>query len=152
MKGTRESCSCDDCQAACKFKPGWFLPGEAEKAAELLGMEFDEFFQKYLSVDWWVSSDNIYVLAPSNERSTPGGMYASNPKGACVFYQENKCAIHAAKPYECRMSLHTSTSDELSNRHREVSEAWQDHQDEVEVALGYKPDAGDYSLSEALLW
>ena len=27
-------CTCDICKQACKHKPGWFLPKEAEKAAE----------------------------------------------------------------------------------------------------------------------
>jgi len=46
--GTRESCDCRTCQDACTRKPGWFLPGEAEIAAESLGMTLPEFFAKYL--------------------------------------------------------------------------------------------------------
>ena len=29
----KKSCACSSCQNACKINPGWFLPGEAEKAA-----------------------------------------------------------------------------------------------------------------------
>src|SRR5262245_18629373 len=34
----------------CKSTPGWFAPGEAERAAALLGLEPDAFVRRYLVV------------------------------------------------------------------------------------------------------
>lgn len=46
------SCQCVRCVNACRYRPGWFLPGEAEKAAELKGVPLADFFkqQSLLSV------------------------------------------------------------------------------------------------------
>ena len=63
--GSRESCTCGYCRDGCTRKPGWFLPGEAEKAAGFMGMTLPDFFRAYLAVDWWVDDPDIFVLSPS---------------------------------------------------------------------------------------
>lgn len=50
--GTKDSCKCESCQAACRQKPGWFLPGEAERVAEYLGISLEDLFRTKLAVDW----------------------------------------------------------------------------------------------------
>lgn len=102
-------CSCDKCKGCCEGSPGWFLPGEAEKAAALLGIPYGEF-RKSLIVDYWITSDGEQdVLTPrkqglemNRKRASWGYAFQSAP---CVFLTEDKqCRIHAAKPYECAVA------------------------------------------------
>ena len=104
-----KSCCCEKCVAACKGNPGWFLPGEAEKAAEFLGIPFDEFRSKYLIRDYWVGTDDgdVYVWAPrkkgiEEDRETASFSYPFC-LGDCIFLDsQNRCGIHEVKPHECR--------------------------------------------------
>lgn len=126
-------CTCEECIGACMSSPGWFKPGEAEKAAEYMGMSILEFFREYLIVDYWVSSPDILTLAPVKENSPERGgrlasfEYAFGP-GRCVFLDENsRCRIHAAKPWECKTAM---LCQERPNLRSQISEAWNtpDHQ------------------------
>ena len=131
----RVECRCEICKQLCKKRAGWFLPGEAEKAAELLGMEFKEFFRKYLGVDYWMDTvaGNTYVLAPATSGMNPGSMYGFLPFGACVFLtQDELCMIHDAKPYECAVADHNGIQ---GGAHEAVAMAWRDHQEEVNKLL-----------------
>lgn len=82
-------CSCDKCKGCCEGSPGWFLPGEAEKAAALLGIPYGEF-RKSLIVDYWITSDGEQdVLTPrkqglemNRKRASWGYAFQSAP---CVF-------------------------------------------------------------------
>lgn len=69
---TRESGTCERCRRSCGHKPGWFLPGEAEKAAEFTGMTLPEFFRAYLAVDWWEGEPDIFLLSPAIAGAEPG--------------------------------------------------------------------------------
>lgn len=105
-------CSCNKCVRACKNTPGWFAPGEAEGAASLFGVPFEEFFRKYLVVDFWegdddTNGDTILVLSPVKAshlecagRKAPFNFpFIQSP---CVFLKDDRCSIHAKKPKECR--------------------------------------------------
>jgi len=120
-------CQCDDCKSACSHRPGWFAPGEAEKAAAYLNMTLEEFFQKHLSVDYWVDIPNIYVLAPASDKSVKGGMYPEDPTGVCTFLKDGLCTIHTVKPYECKHYDHTKED----SAHESVGLEWKDHQDQI---------------------
>lgn len=120
------SCQCVRCVDACRVRTGWFLPGEAEKAAELKGMILADFFKQYLGVDWW--SDDTLILAPAIRGMFTGGRYPEDPEGTCVFLVDGKCDIHDAKPFECRAYIHTETSEEVQARHRTVVDAWRAEQ------------------------
>lgn len=107
----KKDCSCWQCVSACRRHPGWFLPGEAEKAAELLGVPMEEFVDKYLVKD--ACADGFgsapYIYAPRKVRHgddlEAGGVRTSEMKSLeapCVFLKEDRCQIHAAKPFECR--------------------------------------------------
>jgi Fe-S-cluster containining protein len=113
-------CACASCVGACKDQPGWFLPGEAERAAELIGMPFPEFAETRVILD---SCDNPeapdapYVYAPrkifaegieSEAVRTPASQRRS---GVCVFLAGDRCSIHAEKPYECRVVLACDYND-----------------------------------------
>lgn len=61
-------CDCAKCRACCQRKPGIFRPGEATRAAAELGLSLPEFFRKYLTVDFWESSDDrgpVDYLSPA---------------------------------------------------------------------------------------
>lgn len=133
-------CSCETCQRACRKKPGWFLPGEAEKAAVLKDMSLKEFFDKYLMVDFWLgkrADGHIFVLSPATKEGTPGEEFPFDPKGECIFYKAGKCEIHAVKPYECAWYDHTKEKDDT---HKNVAEAWKDHQGQIKELLGREPE------------
>ena len=103
-----KSCTCKKCVNACKISPGWFAPGEAEKAAELLGMPFKEFRQKYIIIDYWVDGANVYAprkLGVDEDLDLASYGYGFT-EARCTFLDENdRCKIHAAKPMECREAM-----------------------------------------------
>lgn len=142
---TSESGTCHECQSACQVKPGWFLPGEAEKAADLLGMPMQEFFDRYLAVDWWEGyPKDTFILSPAVVGESTGDMFPAAPRGQCVFYQEGQCQIHEAKPHECRQYWCGEPSGEASGRHRKVAEAWDAHQPQITSLLGREPEAEEW--------
>jgi Fe-S-cluster containining protein len=137
--GTRESCTCQSCRNACTAKPGWFLPGEAEIAAESLGIPLPEFFAKYLAVDWWEGEPDIFLLSPAVQGEETGTEFPGNPSGACVFLEGDRCRIHPVKPHECRMLWHGDKGESYS--HEETAAAWKDHQGQISDLLGREPEA-----------
>jgi Fe-S-cluster containining protein len=135
-------CKCDVCTSACRKKPGWFKPGEVAKAAALLNMSEQAFFDRYVSIDYYcMGNDFIFVLAPATLKIEPRALYPLNPTGECRFLQNGLCSIHDAKPYECGWYDHTQTDEVvLKNEHLSVALAWKGHQDEIERLLGRKPE------------
>jgi Fe-S-cluster containining protein len=112
--------------------------------AEHLDVTVEELFRTKLAVDWFEAEmdieETVYVLAPATQSMEPGGMYPGNPRGRCVFLtSDNRCEVHAAKPFECRRLLHTDTSDQVHNRHLKVARAWQQFQKQVRKLLGHEP-------------
>jgi Fe-S-cluster containining protein len=150
----QKSCQCETCSKACSWKPGWFLPGEAEKAAKFMKMSFKEFFKKYLAIDWWNGKkvgEETFVIAPALTGQPTGEEYPANPTGACIFFVNKKCSIHGAKPFECQMFWHGETpTSHGKDRHKQVADAWRDHQNEVEQILGRKPAAPEPTIGDML--
>jgi Fe-S-cluster containining protein len=144
-EGTLESCTCDRCVAACRRKPGWFLPGEAEKAAALLGVSLEELFKTRLQVDFWLADPNVYLLSPAVVHGNPGGLFGYHSRGQCVFLTpDQRCEIHAAKPFECRIMLHGNPGNlGLKWRRANVVDPWATHQKQIEELLGYEPWADE---------
>jgi len=137
----KNECSCDICKAACKSKPGWFLPAEAEMAASELDMSFDDFFKKYLSVDWFCSNGiDYYILSPAAKGNSTGDMFPYNPAGECVFFDGDKCMIHKSKPFECKEFSHGDSIELRQNRHKETALAWKNHDDYIASLLGKEPE------------
>jgi Fe-S-cluster containining protein len=146
----QKDCACDKCVKACHRTPGWFMPGEAQKAAKLMGMSFREFRDRYLVREFWGGYEGLTIWCPLKtvtlaaiglKESTVNAMkaagievqakagswapfsYAFAP-GRCIFLDENnRCKIHAAKPYECRMAMPCGTKDQ-PNWRRKVVAAW----------------------------
>jgi Fe-S-cluster containining protein len=139
---SRESCTCQYCRDGCTAKPGWFLPGEAEKAAEFMGMTLPEFFREYLAVDWWESEPDIFVLSPALRGEETGTEFPGDPQGECVFYENERCRIHEVKPAECRERWCGDRHG--PSIHGDVAQEWAAHQDQVKSLLGRDPEAAPY--------
>jgi Fe-S-cluster containining protein len=137
-------CKCDKCQEACKYTPGWFLPNEAEKAAQYLGISLQQFFSRFLGINWWEENselDTTFVLAPSIIDMEPGTEYPGDPRGQCIFFKDGLCEIHAVKPFECAQGMH----DEPTNgRHFDVAKAWVSHQPQIKNLLGREPETQEF--------
>lgn len=150
-QGTKESCECATCVSACQHRPGWFLPGEAEKVAEHLEIPLQELFDKKLGVDWWQDEPDIFVLTPAIE-GYEGDMYPGNPDGCCVFFVDDKCAIHPVKPHECRTYVHTDLRMDQAVRHMKVADAWREEkqQELVKTLLGREPVSSTFTAGGIL--
>ena len=152
LRAEQQSCTCHRCSEACSHKPGWFLPGEAEKAAELMKMPLPDFFAKYLGVDWWNGAEfgqETFVLAPALKQHEPGTEYPAMPTGQCIFFnKDRRCDIHAAKPHECQQYWHGDNP--AGERHKETAEAWTDHQAQIEALLSRKPTAAEPDTGDML--
>lgn len=106
-------CACPKCVGCCTRTPGWFAPGEAEKAAKHLGMPMREFERMYLARAVWYDCDHgdIYAWTPRNNSQLQGPSPVpessmGNRRGRCVFLTDKDlCAIHPAKPIECALTL-----------------------------------------------
>lgn len=122
-------CSCAKCVSACSITPGWFAPGEAEEAAKLLGVPFEEFskrliknymYDEYDDVKFWIPRKVGPEFNPSAELLSDR---ASNTKGRCTFLTEdNRCEIHAAKPMECREALLCNPTPDIR---RDIVKMWE---------------------------
>lgn len=143
-----ESGTCHKCQGACQVKPGWFMPGEAEKVAEYLGLSLQELFDTRLTADWWEAGDGLdedtFLLSPGVVGADTGTEFPANPEGKCVFFTVGRCDIHAVKPFECREHWCGEANSKVASRHLSVATAWTEHQGQIEQLLGREPEAETY--------
>lgn len=121
-------CTCPECIECCKHRPGWFKPGEAEKAAAYLGLSLPDFFKKYLVVDFWLRMEgDINLLIPKQVEQEGGRKLSYSDAfhlADCIFLsKDNRCTIHAVKPSECKMAMGCS-DPKVDNWHEEVAMAW----------------------------
>ena len=148
------SCSCELCRDACRHKPGWFKPHEIALLAEFFKMETPELFKTYLGVDWWNSVDDngdIFLLAPALDCMDPGDTYPRDPRGRCIFFDNNeKCGIYSARPYECRVLHHDNFAEKSLETHKKVAKTWLPFQDMVRELLGREPEALQFGLFDML--
>lgn len=149
MGCSKESGTCATCRSGCTRKPGWFLPGEAERAAEFMGVTLAEFFRQYLAVDWWTGDPDIFLLSPAVADAETGTEFPADPTGTCVFYQDGRCQIHPVKPHECRETWCGET-EHSSTIHRDTAAAWADHQGQIRELLGRDPRATPYGILDLL--
>lgn len=141
----RFSCECKGCKSACKVKPGWMLPGEAEIIADHLGIPLKELFDRFLLVDYYLSGKegHKYLLSPALKNKNTGTMTPSNPMGVCIFFDEitEHCQIHKVAPYECQRYDHTGTKQDIQDRHKWIAEQWNNEKDHLQLVelLGEEP-------------
>lgn len=120
----KKSCQCSTCVECCKHQPGWFAPGEAEKAAEFLGVPFEEFKSKYLIKDFWVAGAHVYAprkVGVEQDQEVASYRYAFE-SAPCIFLKDNKCSIHPVKPLECKVSF--GCKKEGVSPRRKISNMW----------------------------
>ena len=74
------------CSACCE-QPGevYLAPGDAPRLARFLGIPLSEFYKRY--------------CAPEDDQ---GPRLTIPDEGECWFLEEGRCAVHAAKPLQCR--------------------------------------------------
>ena len=144
----RVECGCGVCQSYCERIPGWFKPGELEKAAELKHMTPAEFFKEFVTVDYCVG-DTVFALRPRTVAEVGGEVSSFNPyRNRCVFFTDDgKCEIHTAKPYECATS--GCQVDLPSDWHKQTANSWCGSTQVAEL-LGYEPKVPKATLSDAL--
>ncbi len=97
----------------CQSSPGWFAPGEAERAAALLGREMGDFVNEFLVLDFHETTvGRIEGFVPvklgrDGEPMEPTGARVSGVyrmwDGPCVFFDGEGCGIYGARPLECRL-------------------------------------------------
>lgn len=134
MPAPENACSCSACVSACEYKPGWFMPGEAEKLAEALGVDLKTLFKKHLQVDYWARAEgDILVLSPRINNRRGGTRFPFNPMGQCHWLKDGLCEIHEkGKPFECAQNMHDGTDPRV--HHEAVAMAWNtpEHQKQIE--------------------
>jgi Fe-S-cluster containining protein len=106
-----EECSCRQCISACFRDPGRLVPGDLPKLSRLLQMSEGELAKSCLVKVPVASNGRVALaLAPAKRKGrrfvTPPGAVASDSyaeeAGRCLFLdEEDRCAVHAAKPFEC---------------------------------------------------
>jgi len=151
ITATKESCTCDGCQNACRYKPGWFLPGQAERVAEYLNITLNELFATRLGVDWYTGDSDTFLLAPALVESEPGREYPADPRGTCTFYRDGLCEIHPVRPFECAEYLHGEDKSIVDERHASVAEAWQEHQAQIVQLLSREPESESFTIFDYFL-
>ncbi len=120
-------CSCAKCVECCERRPGWFKPGEAERAAELLNLTLQDFFDQYLVIDYWVGTEeNILLLQPrqignSRKRLNFTDAFRESP---CIFLEQGLCKIHEAKPFECKATMGCVEKVKPTGWHETAAMAW----------------------------
>lgn len=142
---TKEDGTCSYCRKGCEMKPGWFLPGEAEAAAEFMDLPVAEFFARYLAVDWWEADSDLpetFVLSPAIAGEEAGTEFPGDPRGECVFYRGQRCQIHPVKPFECRERW--CGDRDPGTTHHDAAAAWADHQDVIKALLRRDPESEPY--------
>ncbi len=124
----------------CKTNPGWFGPGEVEKAAALKGETPDVFVRSYLVIDIQeVDDETVHVFAPV--KLARDGKPAITPatrvdalyrtlRGPCVFYTGEGCGIYAARPIECVRYVCTHAPEENIG-HEAIGRLWLEAQREA---------------------
>lgn len=150
-------CTCAGCRNACATKPGWMVPGDAERIAAHLGLPLPELFRTKLAVDWWEADEDApltFVLAPAIKGEATGAEYPGNPQGRCVFFKNERCSIHAVKPWECRKAGHVG-ENAAKGYHPAARDAWRakKHQTQIRRLLGREPVTVEYhgSIFDMLL-
>ncbi len=107
LESKRLGCACELCKECCEREPGWFMPEEIKSAANLIGVSEDEFLKKYCQEHF---EDGVIAMSPARKSG----------KSACIFLTKEKlCAIHEAKPYECKKVF----ACQGERRHQKIREA-----------------------------
>lgn len=128
-------CRCGLCAELCLGQPGWFLPGEATKAAAELGLTLKEFALQYLVIEYWTGNPDIELLAPRKTYQVFGRAAFSDAwkEGPCALLSPSGCKLSAsARPHECRLAFGCDKPSKHGPEVREqIAKKWNELGDEV---------------------
>ena len=136
-------CTCDRCQAFCRNKPGWFLPGQIETVARSLHLTVAALFRQYLRIDMALVREGerttaIYVLAPAIRGTKPGAITDPTAHGDCIWLTDGRCAIHAVKPAECGAIDHTTSPQDINLTRATILKQWMPYKRLIQDLYGKK--------------
>jgi Fe-S-cluster containining protein len=129
--------SCCGRGRCCENNPGWFAPGEVEKAAEHMGLAVADFVNQYLVINSIQLADvpgtptvEVFVPTKVDGKGRPlegAGRRSSRVyqfmKGPCVFYRDRRCGIHPVRPAECR-AYFCEQDEKLNLSHEAIGKLW----------------------------
>ena len=125
------TCDCPDCRQACQNSPGWFLPGQIEPLARVLGRSPQELFRACLALGTtqMPTGKRMLGVMPHKLRDfkKPGQIWALNEladPGRCIFYEHGKCAIYDVRPYECSRMHHSHTARQTHELRHFIVRQW----------------------------
>ena len=106
----------------CSRSPGWFAPGEVERAAAHLGLDMGDFVNRFLVLDHLDTTiGRVEAFAPlkvgrDGEPVEPPGQktsdYYPNWERPCVFFEHGACRIYPVRPLECRLYVCTNLPED----------------------------------------
>ena len=112
LESKRLGCSCELCKECCEREPGWFMPEEIKAAANFMKLSEEEFIKKYCEEHF---GDGATALSPARK---PG-------KKSCIFLTKEKlCAIHDAKPFECKKVFACQGERRHQKIREQIKNAW----------------------------
>lgn len=115
-----------------------------------MGISTKRLFKEHLQVDWWTGDPDTFLLAPRLDDEKGGRMYPPDPRGACHWYKDGKCAIHAlGKPAECQGLGHKNGETVTADR-EEIVEAWKGEQQMVRDLYGSELIAPETSIFDMI--
>lgn len=108
-----KECACLTCITACVRCPGRLVPDDLAPIASHLGLSVPELMAKYLT--------------PSDDLDNTGALRPQWIKNyGCVFLKNQRCSIHAVKPFECREWTHDVTSEQVDAIIERIGDAWRE--------------------------
>lgn len=127
VEGTKESCTCPKCKSACKTRPCWPTPSDAQKL-------IDAGYGDKLMLEWWrgeieeEEDRDIYFLCPAlggfEEQQAPYYPIGHKP---CVFFNKDElCDLHNEnlKPTQGRETIHSQPESEADAIVAKAARSW----------------------------
>jgi len=134
MKKKPGPCDCPRCRELCLGNPGWFLPGQASRAAAHLGLTLETFFDRYLILE--------YLEGPFTETLSPRRFGQKRSEaywgdiflmGRCLLLGDSGCLLPPdLRPAECLSAFGCRPRRPGEKWRLPVAQpAWADHQEEI---------------------
>ncbi|OQA62352.1 MAG: Flagellin N-methylase [bacterium ADurb.Bin270] len=112
LQSIRHGCKCPECVECCERDPGWFMPDEVAIAAQYLGLNENEFIEKYCTEHIY---DGTRTLSPAMK----------NGGSSCIFLNRDKeCSIHEVKPFECKKVYGCGANHRHKRLREMISKNW----------------------------
>lgn len=89
-------CKCHACSNSCNFGSGALADDDFVNMANLLEISEEELKKEYLEE---IEKFHTKRFRPKLIRKN------KMPYGKCIFYENEECAVHDAKPLECKIAM-----------------------------------------------